>query len=208
MNHSAYTDLSCEDFTMALASKAAVPGGGGAAALAGALGAALGVMVGNLTVGKAKYADVQEKIKGLMAEAESLRQKLIGLVEADATAFEPLSKAYTIPKDDPERPRIMEACLRDACEPPLEMMRAVCRVIELQKDFAQKGSALAVSDAGCGVVFCWAALYAAALNVRVNTRLMTDRAYAEATNAECDDMVQKYWRIAEEVYEDVFRRLQ
>lgn len=94
-------EQSCGAFLDALASKAPVPGGGGASALAGALGAALCTMVGNYTVGKQKYAAVEEDVKALMARAEDLRARLLGLVDTDAAAFEPLSRAYAIPKEDP-----------------------------------------------------------------------------------------------------------
>lgn len=195
------------DFSDVLASKAAVPGGGGASALVASLGAALGTMVGNLTVGKKKYADVEEKIIALMEESEAVRMELLRLVDEDAVAFEPLSKAYGIPKDDPNRAEIMEKCLRRAAEVPMEIMRQSCRAIELHKSYAEMGSALAVSDAGTGVVFCWAAMYGAALNVKINTKSMTDRGYAEKMNAEVSEMMNKYWKIADEVYESVMGRL-
>lgn len=194
-------------FIDALASKAAVPGGGGASALAAALGAALGTMVGNLTVGKKKYADVESDVLALMDECEAVRNELLKLVDEDAVAFEPLSKAYGIPKDDPKRDEIMERCLHDAAEVPMKIMRLCCRAIELQHCFAEKGSVLAVSDAGTGVVFCWAALYGAALNVRVNTKSMLDREYAEKLNTEVADLMRSHWKIAEAVYMDVYGRM-
>ena len=203
-----YTDMTCSEFAEVLSSKAPVPGGGGASALVGALGAALGSMVGNLTVGKKKYADVEEDVKALMEQAEALRLELLDLVEADAKAFEPLSKAYGIPKDDPTRPATLEQCLHDAAKPPLDIMKAACKCIALMKDFAEKGSTLAISDAGCGALFCRAALLAADLNVRVNTRLMTDREYAEQLNAECDTMIEQYAGLADQVYRSVEERLQ
>lgn len=111
-------EQSCQGFLDALASKAPVPGGGGASALAGALGAALATMVGNYTVGKKKYAHVEEDVRRLMADAEEIRAQLLAQVDADAAAFEPLSRAYAIPKDDPSREAVMEQCLRDAAGRP------------------------------------------------------------------------------------------
>ena len=105
---------SVKSFTEQLASKAPVPGGGGASALVGAIGVALGDMVGELTVGKKKYADVEEDVKALMVKAQELRVKLLECIDKDAVAFEPLSRAYGIPKDDPTRDEVMEKCLRDA----------------------------------------------------------------------------------------------
>ena len=197
---------SVTEFTEALASKAAVPGGGGASALVGAIGIALGDMVGELTVGKKKYADVEEDVKALMARAQELRVNLLSCVNKDAEAFEPLSRAYGIPKDDPARDEVMEKCLRDAAAAPLEILDLCCEAIDLQKEFAAKGSVLAVSDAATGVVFCWSAMYGAAVNVKVNTKSMKDRAYAEKINAHVDAQMAKYRSLAEKVYQDVYGR--
>ncbi len=199
-------DKSVTEFTELLASKAAVPGGGGASALVGAIGIALGDMVGELTVGKKKYADVEEDVKALMVKAQDLRVRLLACVNKDAEAFEPLSKAYGIPKDDPSRDGIMEKCLRDAAAAPLEILDLCCEAIELQREFAAKGSVLAVSDAATGVVFCWSAMYGAAVNVKVNTKAMKDKEYAAKINAHVDEQMAKYWPIAEKVYEDVYGR--
>ena len=198
-------DSTIAGFTEQLASPAPVPGGGGASALVGAIGVALGDMVGELTVGKRKYADVEEDIKALMARAQELRRKLLACVEKDAAAFEPLSRAYGIPKDDPTRDGVMEQCLRDAASAPLEIFDLCCECIELQREFAGKGSRLALSDAATGVVFCWSAMYGAAVNVKVNTKLMKDRAYAERVSAHIDEGMARYWPIAEKVYEDIYR---
>lgn len=197
---------SVTEFTEALASKSAVPGGGGASALVGAIGIALGDMVGELTVGKKKYADVEEDVKALMARAQELRVKLLACINKDAEAFEPLSRAYGIPKDDPTRDEVMEKCLRDAAAAPLEILDLCCEAIELQREFAAKGSVLAVSDAATGVVFCWGAMYGAAVNAKVNTKSMKDRDYAEQINAHVDAQMAKYRPIAEKVYQDVYGR--
>ena len=197
---------SVTEFTEALASKAAVPGGGGASALVGAVGIALGDMVGELTVGKKKYADVEEDVRALMVRAQELRVKLLSCVDKDAEAFEPLSRAYGIPKDDPTRDGVMEKCLRAAAAAPLEILDLCCEAIELQREFAAKGSVLAVSDAATGVVFCQSAMYGAAVNVKVNTRSMKDRDYAEKINAHVDAQMAKYRPIAEQVYQDIYGR--
>ena len=197
---------SLTEFTEALASRAAVPGGGGASALVGAVGIALGNMVGELTVGKKKYADVEEDIRILMKKAQDLRIRLLACVNRDAEAFEPLSRAYGIPKDDPTRDEVMEKCLRDAAAVPLEILDLCCEAIDLQREFADKGSVLAISDAATGVVFCWSAMYGAAVNVKVNTKSMKDVDYARQINGHVDAQMEKYWPIAEKVYEDVYRR--
>lgn len=195
------------EFTTELASKAAVPGGGGASALVGAVGVALGNMVGSLTVGKKKYADVEEEIKGLMAQAEALRAKMLDLIEADAACFAPLAKAYGIPKDDPDRDTIMEEALKHACSVPMDIMRTVCEAIDLMVEFAKKGSALAISDAGCGAVCCKAALQGASLNVFINTKSMQDRTYAESLEAEANGLLEKYCQLADEIFDIVFQKI-
>lgn len=200
------TGSTAAGFAELLASKEPVPGGGGASALVGALGAALCSMVANYTVGKKKYAAVEEDVKAILAEAEELRIRLLELVDEDAAAFEPLSRAYAIPKDDPARGEIMERCLRQAAQPPMELLRLSCRTIELHQQLLDKGSVMLQSDVGTGVIFCWSALYGAALNVKVNTKLMKDRAYAEEMNAEADGLVNKYGKIAGQVYQAVMGR--
>ena len=199
-------DKSVTEFSELLASRAAVPGGGGASALVGALGIALGSMVGELTVGKKKYAAVEDQVRDLMDQARDLRVRLLDCIDGDAEAFEPLSRAYGIPKDDPARDEIMEQCLRRAASVPLEILELCCQAIDLHRGFADLGSVLAVSDAATGVVFCRSAMDGAAVNVKVNTKSMQDRAYAEALNARVDELVAKYRPLAEQVYEDVYRR--
>lgn len=195
-----------QNFLAALASKAPTPGGGGAAALCGALAIALGNMVGNLTLGKKKYADVQEDIKALNEKAEALRADFVALIDADAEAFAPLSKAYGIPKDDPERAEVMETALLKAVQPPLEIMRKCVKALELIADYAQKGSALAISDAGCAAAITRAACEAAALNVFVNTKSMANREKAGEINREANELLQQY-ALAREIYNDVTGRL-
>lgn len=201
-----FRDLSLEEFASRLAAKDAVPGGGGASALAGALAAALGAMVGNLTIGKKKYADVEPEMLLLTEKAQLLRRKLLRAVDEDAAAFEPLSRAYALPKDAPGREDIMEACLRRAADAPLAVLRLCCEVVELQEQFAAKGSALAVSDAAVGAALARAAIYGAAVNVKVNTKLMQRRDYADGINREADALADEYGKRAEKVYEDICQR--
>lgn len=200
-------DKSLIEFNAALASASAVPGGGGASALVGALGMGLGIMVGSLTVGKKKYAAYEAELHALMEKAQALQSELIALIDEDAKAFEPLSRAYALPKDAENRAEVMEACLMQAASVPLEIVRLSCAAIELNARFAQIGSVLAVSDAGCGAALCRAALEAAALNVFVNTRLMADRAQASALDARVQAALDKYCPLADEAYSDVKRRL-
>jgi len=197
----------CTEFVDVLASKAAVPGGGSASALVGSLGMALGSMVGSLTVGKKKYADVEAEIIEVMDKAKALQDEFLKLVDLDAVNFEPLSNAYGIPKDDPNRGQIMEDALRVACSVPMDIMRLSAKAIELQKVFADKGSALAVSDAGVGVVVCKAALQGASLNVFINAQAMTDKNYASSLEAEADTLLNKYCAMADEIFDSVVKKL-
>jgi formiminotetrahydrofolate cyclodeaminase len=190
-------------FTEELASPAPVPGGGGASALAGAIGISLGDMVGELTTGKKKYADVEEEIRALMERAQALRVRLLEFVDGDAEAFAPLAKAYGIPKDDPGRDAVMESALQTACSVPLDILRTCGEALDIIGEFAAKGSRLAISDAGCGAILCKAAMQAASLNIYINTKSMKDCARAQSLEAEADALLEKYTRKADEIYSSV-----
>ena len=190
-------------FTEELVSPAPVPGGGGASALAGAIGISLGDMVGELTTGKKKYADVEEDIQVLMKRAQALRVKLLGFVDGDADAFAPLAKAYGIPKDDPTRDAVMESALQVACSVPMDILRTCADAIDIIGEFAAKGSRLAVSDAGCGAILCKAAMQAASLNIYINTKSMKDRALAQALEAEADALLSGYTQKADDIFNSV-----
>ena len=197
------TLASCREFVTVLASDAPAPGGGGAAALVGAIGTALGNMVGSLTVGKKKYADVEAEIIELKAKCDALQKELLDQVEMDEVNFLPLAKAYGIPKDDPNRDKIMEEATIIACSTPIKIMELCCQAIDYIKVFADKGSRLAVSDAGCGAVICKAALQAASLNVFINTKTLKNREVAEDMNRHANVMLNKYGQIADEIFTTV-----
>ena len=195
-----------KQFTEELASSSAVPGGGSASALVAAIGIALGVMVGSLTVDKKKYADAAEELKELMAEAQDLRIRLLECADKDAEMFSPLAKAYGLPKDDPCRNEIMEKCLRDASLAPLETFDFCCKAIGILKKFAEKGSPLVISDAATGLAICCGAMYGAAMNVKVNTKSMKDEAYAKRLNEHIDAGLEKYRGIVEGSFRTVYDR--
>ena len=197
------TLASCREFVTVLASDAPAPGGGGAAALVGAIGTALGNMVGSLTVGKKKYADVQDEILALKAKCDDLQKQLLDQVEADEVNFLPLAKAYGIPKDDPNRDKVMEEATIIACSTPMHIMELCCEAIDAIAVFAAKGSRLAVSDAGCGAVCCKAALQAASLNVFINTKSLKNRDVAEEMNSKANLMLSKYCALADEIFNEV-----
>ena len=198
-----FAQASCTEFVTVLASNAPVPGGGGASALVAAIGTALGNMVGSLTVGKKKYADVEEEIIALKAKCDKLQADLLAQIELDAKGFEPLSKAYGIPKDNPDRDRILEDATVVACQVPVKIMELCCEALDAIAVFAAKGSRLAVSDAGCGAVCVKAALQAASLNVFINTKTLKNRELAEEMNKKCLGMLDKYCAMADEIFESV-----
>lgn len=202
---------SFEEFIDVLGSKEPVPGGGGASAMVGAAGCALGTMVGSLTVGKKKYADVEEEIRGLMKKSRALQKDLLRLIERDALVFAPLAKAYGMPKDTEEqkmeKERVMEAALKVACSVPLEIMEKCCEGIELVKIYAEKGSVMAVSDAGVAAAFLEGALKGASLNVYINTKSMKNRELAAELNEKADRMIEEYTKTASDIFEDVRNRL-
>ncbi len=194
---------SCREFVEVLASDAPAPGGGGAAALVGAVGTALGNMVASLTVGRKKYAAVEEEIISLKEKCDTLQQELLDQVEADEVNFLPLARAYAIPKDDPARDNAMGKALMVACKTPLRIMELCCEAIDCMAVFAEKGSRLAVSDAGCGAVLCKAAMQAASLNVFTNTKMMKNREIADELNAKANAMIDAYCPIADQIFDAV-----
>ena len=202
-------EMKTTKFLEELSSKATVPGGGGASAAVGAFGAALGMMVANLTVGKKKYAAVEEEILAAREELERLRDRLVTLTDRDAQAFEPLSRAYGLPKNTEEekaaREKIMESALYEASVVPMEIMETVLSSMDLLETLGEKGSRLALSDVGVGILFAQAALEGASLNVFINTRLMKDRSQAEELNARADRMIAEGREKKERIYSQVLQ---
>ena len=185
-------DKSIKEFVEVLSTKEPVPGGGGASAYVGALGIALGSMVGNLTTGKKKYAEVEEEIQFLLAASEKLQGELMKLIQRDADAFYPLSQAYGMPKETEEekaeKERVLQDALVDATMVPLEIAEKSVKALRLLNRYARIGSRIAVSDAGVGAAFCEAALKGAKLNVLINTRLLKD----QLLKAEVEGKLNRY----------------
>lgn len=192
-------EQSAVDFIGALSSNAPVPGGGGASATVGALAAALGMMVTNLTIGKKKYADYEEELIRCRSELEGLRDRLIILTDKDAEAFEPLSRAYSLPKDAPDYERIMEEALLTASLAPLEIMDTALECAHVLEVLVEKGSRLAISDVGVGIYFAQAAIEGASLNVYINTKMMKDRTRADALNDRADAIIREGAALKEKI---------
>ena len=161
-----------------LASSSPAPGGGSVAALSGALGSALTSMVCNLTIGKKKYADVEEEMKKVLAQSEHLREQFTGLVERDTHAFNKVMEAFALPKETDPQKALRAAAIREATKEatlvPLEVMKHCIDALALAQTVAAKGNANSVSDAGVSAIMLHAALEGAALNVRINLKNLND----------------------------------
>lgn len=208
---SLYANKTCIDFIADVASKAPVPGGGSVAALVGALGAALGNMVASLTVGKKKYADVEEEMEEMIIEIRDVQKHLLELIQKDIEIFEPLSRLYGVHPESANEQRqheiAMEKALYDACLVPMDIIRECGRAIELSQEFARKGNRIAVSDAASSAVLCKAAMQAASLNVYINTNMMKNKKNKEELNSRCAQFIVYYSGLADGVFGYTANRL-
>ena len=206
-----FRNKSIEEFIEVLSSKEPVPGGGGASALAGTMGTALARMVGNLTLGKKKYIDVQEDISVLQQKTLILTGELMDLIDKDAEVFLPLSKAYSLPgatlEEREYKDRVMEEALNIACSVPVMIMEKSYQMLLLLGEYADKGLKIAISDVAVSSVMLRAAITGASVNVYINTKIMKDRNKAEELNSHCDDLMQKGIDFADEIFERVEKKL-
>lgn len=200
------------DFIEVLSSKEPVPGGGGACAAVGAMGMALGLMVANLTAGKKKYVANEERIQEILTEAMALRKEIEGLADKDAEVFEPLSRAYGLPRETraekEHKEQIMEKCLYAASQVPIELMEKVLKSMEILEELSEIGSTIAISDVGVGAQFARSALNGGALNVFINTRLMKDMETAERLNSRAEELLEEGNAKADVIYNTVRAALQ
>ncbi|WP_457797972.1 methenyltetrahydrofolate cyclohydrolase [Methylocystis sp. S23] len=190
-----------------LASSAPTPGGGGAAALSGAMGAALVSMVCNLTIGKKNYEAVSEDLKKTLARAEELRAELTRGIDEDVVAFNTLMGAYGLPKATDEekaaRTAAIQEALKTATLAPLATCKVCYEVIALSREAADKGNLGVISDAGVAVLAANAGLRSCALNVFINAKSIKDRDFAETQLAEVNALLAKAAAETEAVYEVV-----
>lgn len=202
---------SCEKFVDETFSKAPVPGGGGVAALVGSIGVALAGMVCNLTTGKKKYAEYEDDIQRIIKEAETLKTDLLALIDKDAENFLPLSKCYGLPAETEEEKAIKEQKMQEALlvaiSAPIEIVRISYEAIKLHEELAVKGSKLAVSDVGCGVVALKAAMQSGWLNVMINLKSIHDEAYVKSVQDELLPKIAEGEKLADAIYEDVKNQL-
>ena len=199
------TQESCRFFVEMLASATPAPGGGGAAALVGAAGTALGHMASNLTVGKKRYADVQEQILKLNQKFADLEKQLLDQVAEDEKGFLPLAAAYRLSKDTPGYDRFMDEATMEACRVPLKIMELCAQALDCIAVVAEKGSRLAVSDAGSGAVCCKAAMQAASLTIFINTKTLRNRGEAATIDEKVNRMLTEYGALADKIFMDVCR---
>lgn len=202
-------DLS--SFVELLSSKEPAPGGGGAAALTGAQGTALAAMVCNLTIGKKKYREHEERLKEILEKALVLQRRFLEMIDEDKQNFLPLAKAYGIKAETEEEKRekaaVMEKALQTACRVPLEIVRSCAEGITLHEELLDKGSRLAISDVGVGAEFLRAALISGKMNVRINTGMMQDRAYCRQIDAQVDALVKRGVEAADRISRAVMEKI-
>ena len=200
-------DLTVSTFLEELSSKKPTPGGGGAAALGGAQGVALGEMVINLTLGKKKYADVEEEMQLLRVRLEEIRAEFLRLADEDARVFAPLAAAYGLPSGTEEEKKhkeeVLETHLLAASLIPKTVMEQAVEAIKIMDILAHKGSRLAVSDVGVGVSFLRTALLGAKMNVSINTKFMKQRETARQLDQEASALAETGRKLSDEIYANV-----
>lgn len=201
------SQCTCEDFAAKLASKEPVPGGGGVAALAGSLGAALASMVANYSIGKKKFLGMEAKHQEIIDKSCDLMNKLMALIDEDAENFAPLSKAYGMPsateEEKAEKEKVLQQCLLVAASGPVKMVEYIYEAIKIQEELVDISTKIIISDVGCAVQMLKAALYSANLNVIVNMNSIKDEKYVAETSAKCNKMVAEGTQIADKVYNKV-----
>ena len=198
---------SIQTFLDDLASERPTPGGGGAAAVSGAIGAALVSMVANLTIGKKNYEAVWQNLEAVNAKAVALRAELIRAIDEDVVAFNAVMGAYGLPRATDEekakRAAAIQAALKDATLAPLRAVKACFEVIRLSAAAAEKGNLNVISDAGVAVLSANAGLRSAALNVFINAKAIKDRDFAEKQIAEVNALLAQAAATTEAVYQTV-----
>lgn len=196
--------MTISEYSDILASKAPVPGGGGASAVAGALGACLGQMVSNLTIGKKRYAEVEADISGILKEMAEHEKLFLSLADQDAEVFEPLSRAYSLPaateEEKQKKAEIMEDLLVRASEVPMKIMEEAVSMLDALSFLREKGSVMAVSDVGVAAGLVRAALTGAMMNVKINTKAMKDRVKAGEIDLKAFKLLKEGMAGADELY--------
>ena len=206
-----FKEQQLQTFLDQLASSASTPGGGSAAAIMGAMGAALVSMVANLTVGKKKYEEVEEEMQGFLEQSEALRERLTGMIQADVDVFDQVMAAYGMARETEEqkarRSQTIQAALKQATDVPLACAQLCADVIELCRPVAEKGNLNVISDAGVAVLAAYAALRSAALNVYINIGGIRDAEFVNDRRAKLEFVLSGTGTATETVYELVKSKL-
>lgn len=204
-------DRTVTGFTDLMASDAPAPGGGSAAALEGALGAALTAMVCALTIGKKKYADVQDLAAEAQAKANDLKDRFVDVIDRDTEAFNAVSAVFAMPKETDEekaaRKAAMQQALKGCTKTPYEMMELSCQALELTRSVVGKLNASAASDLGCAALSLKAAMQGAWLNVLINIGGIQDQAFVEEYRQKGQELLDRALPLADEIYQDVLQSL-
>ncbi len=194
-----------------LASRSPEPGGGSVSALVAALGAALVSMVANLTLGKEKYADVQDEVEELLASSEGLRGELQVLIQKDTEVYAGVSAAFKLPRETEEekaeRKRRVQDALKLATEVPFEIAEKCLEVARISETSALIGNVGAVSDAGVAVLLAEAAAQSAALNVKINVNSIDDKDFAQARWDRVRELLEEAADLRERVVEMTYEKL-
>ena len=200
-----------DEYVKELGSKAPVPGGGGASAVAGALSAALAGMVCNLTVGKKSYIAVEDDVKRILEDMNKHMESFIRLSDKDAEVFYPLSQAYGFKPQNNEEKKLheenMEKLLFNAAMVPLDIMKEAYAMLGAIDFLAKKGSKLAVSDAGVAVSMLRSAVCGAMMNVVINVKYMKDRIKAQNLLDEASELLENTMNKADIIYREVLEVL-
>ena len=206
-----FKEQQLQTFLDQLASKASTPGGGSAAAIMGAMGAALISMVANLTVGKKKYEDVEAEMQGFLEQSETVRTRLTGMIQADVDVFDKVMAAYGMAReteaDKEQRSQAIQAALKEATDVPLACAQLCADVIELCRPVAEKGNINVISDAGVAVLAAHAALRSAALNVYINIGGIRDEEFVNDRRRKLEFVLSGAGVATETVYELVKSKL-
>ena len=196
-------EKSLQDYLAVAASGAEVPGGGSVSAVVAALGAAMGEMVGNFTVGKKKYVAVEAEVQEILEALEKIRVELLACVDRDAQAFLKFNDVYALPQDTPEekaaRTSAMQECLLGALQPPLTIMQQALQALRLIPQLAEKGNKNLITDAGVAAVALQAGIRAARYNVLINLKWLQDKDEVETRKGEVSAILAEAAEIAVQV---------
>ena len=185
-------NMTIQQFAMQTASNEPVPGGGSISALAGSLAAALTEMVAGLTIGKKKYADVEEEMKEAVEPMKAVCAQLLDDIKRDSESFDQYMQALTLPKETEEekaaRTEAMQNGLKAAVEVPLSVAKAACGILSYAETMVVKGNKTAVTDALVATMMARTAVLGAGFNVKINLESIKDQEYVDRIGKEVAEL--------------------